>query len=125
MTSNTITVTAADNELYLLAFTPTASYQLAHIQSGNKNPVNLTITVQPGSYAEPATLNGVNRPITAANNYTVSIPKGTYSLVGVGFDWGVEWAFGFALNTNQPVSTSGSANAGVAWSSGLQTMVVS
>ncbi len=122
MSTNTIKITATDNELYLIAFTPYGSYQLAHIQSGNNNSVAVKVTVTNGTYTEPATLNGVNGPLNTS--YTVSIPSGTYNLVGVGFDWGVKWAFGFQLNSNAAIYTSGSANPGVAWSSGLQSMTV-
>lgn len=101
MASQTINVTACDNELYLIAFQNNSqggiSYQLGHIQSGNGNPVNLTITVTAGSYKQPVTINGVQQAITQSQDYTVSIPASTYTLLAVGIDWGGGYNYKFSV----------------------------
>lgn len=108
MASATISITACDNELYLLAIpavsSPGSSYQLLHMQSGNSNSVNVTVTVSAGSYSEPAMLNGVNQPLNSSSDYTVSIPNGDYNLFAVGIDWGVGQQFAINLNGTTPYS---------------------
>ena len=64
---NKIQITASDNELYIVAYQWGVSYQIAHIQSGNNKPVNVSIEITSGVYSEPATYNGVAQPLTREN----------------------------------------------------------
>lgn len=112
MANQTITFTACDNELYVLAVpavtSASASYELIHIQSGNGNTVSFTLTVSAGAYSgAPQPLNGVNGPLTT--NQSISIPAGTYNLLAVGINWGIISGFSFYLNGNStsPMSFSG------------------
>lgn len=110
MANATIDVTACDNELYLIAVNspsgggPNQSFQLLHIESGNGNSVNVTATVSPGTYVEPATLDGVDQPLGPSSDYTVSLPAGSYNLVAVGINWGGPQNFSFTLNDGEPIT---------------------
>lgn len=111
MSSNTIHITASDNELYVLAYQWGASYQLAHIQSGNGNAVNVTVNINQGAYTEPAVQNGVNGPLNST--YSVNLPSGDYELVAVGVNWGGPWSF--ALNVNGGAQRPAAALRAMAW----------
>lgn len=110
MANATISITACDNELYLLAVPSTASpansYQVAHVQSGNDESVSVTITISAGTYTEQPMLYGVNGPLDTTQN--VSIPAGTYSVVAIGIDWGVVQAYSFSVNGGTAFSFSDS-----------------
>lgn len=84
--SNSINVTACDNELYIIACNGTSSFQLCHIQSGFHYGVNVNVNIQTGNYIEPPLQNGLYGNLD--NTYTVNIPSGTYSIMAVGIDWG-------------------------------------
>jgi len=100
MADATINITACDNELYLNAVNSgwSQSYQLAHIESGNSNSVDVTVTVTAGTYNEPATLNGVSGPLNQSQSYTVSLPAGTYYLLPIGINWASSQQFIVTLN---------------------------
>jgi hypothetical protein len=83
---NTITVTACDNELIVLAYQWGASFELCRILSGNNQPVNVTLTLQSGAYQGTIVLNGVNQPLS--QNITQTLASGAYSLLLLGVDWG-------------------------------------
>ncbi len=83
---NSITTTACDNELVILAYTPSASYELCQILSGNSQSVNVTLGIQPGTYQNTIVLNGVNQPLKQSINQT--LPAGTYSILMLGVNWG-------------------------------------
>lgn len=113
MSTNTININATNNELYIIAFGWSASYQLAHIQSGNDNTVNVQISIVPGPYGRPGTLNGVNNSID--QNYTVYLPSGQYTIAGVGFNWGDVWKFHYQVNSNGPQQGFGPHGSSSGW----------
>ena len=96
--ANTVAVTACDNELVILAYSPTASYELCQILSGNSQPVNVTVGIQAGAYQNTVVLNGVNAPLKQA--ITQSIPSGTYSILMLGVNWGGPTQFTTTINGN-------------------------
>ena len=113
--SNSINITACDNEMYLIAYAQSgdSSYQLAHVQSGNDNTVNVTITIEGGDYyAEPPTLNGVNGPINTT--YVVYVPSDTYTVAAVGINWGVLSSFAYSVNSG-PIVSGNPSQTGVVW----------
>jgi len=85
-TTTNITVTACDNELYLIALPTTSPTnfggpEIAHITSGFNNPVAYSVTPQ---------------SILAAGQYT---------LVMIGINWGGPQAFTVKLTTGGVVNT--------------------
>ena len=56
--SNTINITACDNEVFIIAYTAGGSYVLAHLNSGYNYQVNVTVTVELGDYTNVPYLNG-------------------------------------------------------------------
>lgn len=96
--SNKISVSACDNECYIIACNGTTnkSFQLIHILSGFNFPVDVVANVVSGSYTEPPTLDGTGGPLS--NEYDVAIPSGTYSIIAVGIDWGGGQQFDFNVN---------------------------
>ncbi|OHX10212.1 hypothetical protein [Chromobacterium sphagni] len=113
MSSNTIHITASDNELYVIAYQWGASYQLAHIQSGNGNAVNVTVNINSGAYTEPAVLNGVNGALNST--YAVNLPNGDYEIVAMGVNWGGPWSFALNVNGGAQKAGSGASGNGVVW----------
>src|SRR5437868_793321 len=101
-----IEVTAADNELYLIA-TPSAglgSSEIVHLTSGFNNPVEYAVIPQS------------------------ILPKGDYTLDMVGINWG--GPSGFTVKTtagNPPVVTTHSSppngNVGVVWTASMPMTV--
>lgn len=96
--SNTIKISACDNELYLIAYKTDGSnsYQLAHLKSGNNNEVDVTIEVECGDYQDISTFNGINDAIK--KTYSVKLPVGTYKIVAASLNWGGPWAYGYHFN---------------------------
>ena len=94
--ANTITVTACDNELVILAYNGDNSYELCRILSGNNQSVNVTLNIQPGTYEGAIVLDGVNQPL----NVTVppTVPSGAYSILMLGVDWGGPTQFTTTVN---------------------------
>lgn len=95
MATTQIQVTAADNEILLLASTPAGSSTLLHYKSGYNKPVN--VTLYPGAILAP----------------------GAYSLTMVGINWGGPSAYRVIVTTdgtNQTYAGGGSQNVGVVWS---------
>jgi hypothetical protein len=99
--ANTVAVTACDNELVILAYNASASYELCQILSGNSQPVNVTVGIQGGAYQNTVVLNGVNQPLKQA--ITQSLPSGTYSILMLGVNWGGPTQFTTTIN-GQPFS---------------------
>lgn len=115
MSTNTITVTASDNELIILAFQWGASYEVARILSGNSQPVSVTLNLSVGQYNGPVVLNGVNTPLNVS--LPVSLPAGDYSLDFIGINWGGPTQFTAAVNkTTISLPYNASGPVGVAWS---------
>jgi hypothetical protein len=100
---NVINVTACDNELIILAYQESASYELCRILSGNFNTVAVTLNIQEGQYVDYPTINGVNNPINETKS--VTIPAGEYQLLLLGIDWGGPAAFTVNVNGNAYTSS--------------------
>lgn len=93
---NTITVTACDNELIILAYQWGASFELCRILSGNNNSVNVTLNIDSGAYQGPIVLNGVNQNLSQTISQTLS--SGAYSILLLGVDWGGPAQFTVSVN---------------------------
>jgi len=114
--TNTINVTACDNELVIMAYQWGASFELCRILSGNSNRVNVNINLNQGSYMGPIVLNGVNNPLNQDLN--LYLPAGAYSLLLLGIDWGGPQQFTVAVN-NRPYSLPyGNNGDGLVWNPG-------
>jgi hypothetical protein len=89
-----ITVTATDNELYIIATQWALSAEIGHIVSGNNNPVSYSVVPQS------------------------VLPPGEYNLIFVGINWGGPAAYDIVLTPPQPGTSfaAPSTPAGVAWS---------
>ena len=94
--ANSMTITACDNELVILAYQEGASFELCQILSGNSQPVNVTLAIQPGAYQNTIVLNGVNQPLKQSINQT--LPSGTYSILMLGINWGGPTQFTVNVN---------------------------
>ncbi|HNW51965.1 MAG TPA: hypothetical protein PKH79_12845 [Prolixibacteraceae bacterium] len=94
--ANTIQVTKCDNELIILAFQEGVSYELCRILSGNNLPVSVSISIVADTYAGTQVFNGVNNALNV--NTIISLPKGKYSLLLVGIDWGSLQQFNVNVN---------------------------
>lgn len=81
-----VTITACDNELVVLAYQGGASFELCRVLSGNSKPVNVTLSIQPGTYYGTMVLNGVNQPLN--QTVTQMLAPGGYNLLLLGVDWG-------------------------------------
>ena len=88
-TTTLIHVTATDNELYILASTPSGSSELCHLKSGFGDPVEYRV-----------------------NPHSILAP-GAYTLVMIGINWGGPQAFKVTLTTGG-VNTTFTAPAGTA-----------
>ncbi|HWF88655.1 MAG TPA: hypothetical protein VN659_07455 [Pyrinomonadaceae bacterium] len=106
-TTTNITVTACDNELYLIAL-PTTSptnfggSEIAHITSGFNNPVEYSVTPQS------------------------ILSAGQYTLVMVGINWGGPQAFTVKLTTGGVVNTytaPAGTNIGATWTQAIPMTV--
>ena len=94
MSTTQIQVTAADNELILIASTSAGSSTLLHYKSGYSQPVN--VTLYPPAILAP----------------------GTYSLTMIGVNWGGPANFTVVVTSNgQPTTyqSQPSQNVGVTW----------
>jgi hypothetical protein len=110
--ANTINITACDNELIILAYQGTASFELCRVLSGNSNGVNVKVNIYPGQFQGTLLLDGINIPLSG--NYNVALAPGTYSLIGLCVNWGGPQACTFTFNGPPPVGL-----ATIAASSGL------
>ena len=105
MPTTQIQVTAADNEIMLIASTPAGSSELFHYKSGYGKPVNATIF--PGA-------------ILATGSYTLTI---------IGINWGGPASFTVVVTTDgQPQTFHGGAGntpAGAVWHHVVPMSIVS
>jgi len=105
MPTTQIQVTAADNEILLIASTPAGSSQLLHYKSGYGKPVNLTVF--PGA-------------ILATGSYTLTI---------VGINWGGPANFTVVVTTDGHAQTfhggSNSSAVGDVWHQSIPMNIVS
>ena len=103
MATTQIQVTAADNELLLIASTPAGSSTLLHYKSGYNRPVN--VTVFPGAI----------------------LGTGSYSLTMVGVNWGGPSKFTVVVTTDGKAQTyqgGGSTSAGDVWHQTISMNVI-
>jgi hypothetical protein len=115
--TNTINVTACDNELIILAYQWGCSYELCRIMSGNSNQVNVKMNLSAGFHSGPINLNGVNNPLNT--QLDVFIPAGQYTLLMLGIDWGGPQQFTVNVNNKLYTLPYGNQGDGLVWNSGL------
>lgn len=121
--TNTLNITACDNELLIVASAWGESYLLANIKSGNEHNVNFTLTIAEGAApTAPINLNGVNGDLTTPQN--VTLPAGTYRLNIVGINWGGPTAFNVQLNENPAYKYAGSSQEPLIWTGGNPAITV-
>lgn len=94
--SNTIKISKCDNQLFLVAVNAQDSFLIAEIKSGYNQPVDISLEIEEGDYSGAFTAFGVRSPLR--KNGSVSVPKGDYSLVYMGLNWG--GPYNFDLNFN-------------------------
>lgn len=119
---NTINVTACDNELIVLAYQWGASFELCRVLSGNSNSVNVTLTINPGSYSGTQVFNGVNGPLNISTS--TNLAPGKYSLLLLGIDWGGPQQFTVAVNGQAFALPYGDNGNGLVWNPGPITITV-
>ncbi|WP_299889542.1 hypothetical protein [uncultured Lacinutrix sp.] len=100
--SNTIKISACDNQLFVFAVNQSnkdLSYQICNIKSGNFNTVDVTIALSEGTFAGTYALDGVNQNLN--DSTTVNLPAGDYVLYYAGINWGGPYNFDFTFNKDQ------------------------
>ena len=103
MPTTQIQVTAADNELLLIASNSNGSSELLHYKSGYNKPVN--VTLYPGAI----------------------LATGTYSLTMIGINWGGPSVYTVIVTTNgnaQTYTGGGNSNVGANWTNTISISVV-
>jgi hypothetical protein len=92
-----VTVSACDNELYILAIQGSlsaggwGSTELLHIMSGNNDPVSYTF------------------------NLESVLPTGSYTLLLIGIDWGGVWNFSVQIGGTTYAQSGPSSGVSVPW----------
>lgn len=120
--SNSINITKCDNQLILIAVNndnTNETVEICNIVSGNTNTVNVTIEIEEGTSAETVRLNGLQQDLSGTHK--IQIPKGNYSLVYSGINWGGPYNFQFSVNGGQPYQLLNKADKplnGAIWSLG-------
>ncbi|TYP99443.1 hypothetical protein C7447_10139 [Tenacibaculum adriaticum] len=95
--SNTISIKKCDNQLILFAVNENESYEICNVQSGNFHSVDLDIEIKEGAFSGTyIPEGGTSKDLSGTT--TVKIPKGNYSLVYVGLNWGGPYNFEFEFN---------------------------
>jgi hypothetical protein len=121
--SNTINVSACDNELIILAYQWGGSFELCRILNGNAFSVNQNITINNGPYQGTQIIsNGITGPINGTSALT--LPSGVYTLLLLGIDWGGPQEFTATVNGKKYVSPPASTGEGLVWNSGPITITV-
>lgn len=120
--SNTVKITACDNELLLIASNWNGSLMLATIKSGNERVVDFTIDIVEGATTTPLNLNGLGKDLTAPQS--VALPAGDYRLNIVGINWGGPAAFEVQLNENPAYKYTGSSQDPFIWTGGNPEITV-
>jgi|GEM_PF-1913134 len=94
--TNTIHVTSADNELYIIAVpeSMTTSYQLLHVKTGWWKKVDVQLNITEGTFTEGYERSAINATQTNAIDIKdvkdLNLPKGKYAILMATIDWGVE-----------------------------------
>lgn len=113
--SNTIQVSACDNELIILAYQEGVSYEIGRILSGNGQAVNVSLDLLAGDYVGGSLFNGINVPLDAS--ITTYIPSGSYSLLFLGINWGGPSSFTVSVGGTAVGGTVGQG-LGLTWNPG-------
>ncbi|HBL29306.1 MAG TPA: hypothetical protein DD490_20945 [Acidobacteria bacterium] len=125
-TTNTINVTACDNQLLICATQSGLSYAIVDLNSGFGNPVDATINIVAGAYQGGYYGNNVNGGSLPPG--TVALPAGTYDLTCIGIDWGGPFQITFTVNGVQYGSSTSSyppvEDIGVLWSTGTTPITI-
>jgi hypothetical protein len=118
--SNTIKITACDNQLMLFAINKVEDncYELCNIKSGNSHTVDVTLNIEDGTFQETIEANGVSKNLNETK--TVQLPAGEYYLVYAGLNWGGPYNFKFEFNdtTYELLNNPEQPLEGVIWSLG-------
>lgn len=120
--TNSINITKCDNQLILVAVNndnTNETVEICNIVSGNTNTVNVTIEIEEGTSVETVRLNGLQQNLSGTHK--IQMPKGNYSLVYAGINWGGPYNFEFNLNGGRPYQLLNKADKplnGVIWSLG-------
>jgi hypothetical protein len=112
MATQTINVTACDNELMLTAYTATGSYTICRILSASGLSVSVTINIYAGQYQGALLLDGTISALS--DTYSVALDTGEYNLVGVGINWGGPTGYAASLNETPILFTPTNIEPGVA-----------
>jgi len=121
---NIIEITACDNQLILIAIEENEgnSFELCNIKSGYNNQVRVKLQIEEGEFSGTVNANGTGRALN--ESVAIKLPKGKYSLVYAGLNWGGPYNFNFDFNNknynlknnpNQPLT-------GVIWSQGNESI---
>ncbi len=113
MSTNTLNITACDNELLIVAYQWGASFEVATILSGNSNPVDVTVEINEGPYQGQIKLNGVSNSLSGT--YPISLAAGEYSLALIGIDWGGPQQFTVKFNGEEYSLPYAKTGSGVVW----------
>jgi hypothetical protein len=113
--SNTIQISACDNELIILAYQEGVSYEIGRILSGNGEAVNVSLDLLAGDYVGGSLFNGINVPLDAS--ITTYIPSGSYSLLFLGINWGGPSSFTVSVGGTAVGGTVGQG-LGLTWNPG-------
>ena len=97
-----VKITAADNELYIIATSTSGvgSSELFHIKNGYNDPVNTVF------------------------NLESVLPKGTWQLVFVGINWGGPWAFKITVGSNGYGNSAATGPVGIVWSQTIPPITI-
>ena len=113
--ANSIHVTACDNELIIIAYQGTVSYEIGRILSGNNNQVDVTFSITNGPFMGSMTFSNVYTPIGAKVN--TCLPAGNYSLLLLGVNWGLTTNFKVNVNGTD-YNSSGISGLGLVYNPG-------
>lgn len=115
--TNTINVTACDNELIILAYQWGGSFELCRILNGNSYSINQSITINSGPYTGTQIIsNGITGPISGTTALT--LPSGDYTLLLLGIDWGGPQVFNATVNGTDYSSPAATDGEGLVWNPG-------
>jgi hypothetical protein len=120
--ANTVKVIACDNELIIVAFQFTQSYEILNLKSGNGQPVNVDLNILAGPYDGGARIDAVTKPANETTN--VYLPAGTYDLSVIGLNWGGVSQFTVDINTNNLVLPLGNQPKGLVFHPQVVSMTV-
>lgn len=90
--TNTLNIKKADNQLILIAYQWSKSYEICNVKYAGD--MDLKIDIKEGEYTGPVKVKGT----VPSNPQTVNLPKGDYTLVYVGLNWGGPYNFEFEFN---------------------------